>query len=211
MDTREHFLANTAGYSSPPTYTPQGFYYLNLHTTTTPYHETALNPHIFASDFNNATRCFPEHFSSFTDNNCHLSNVNHLTNNNENCNNNYYTVGGGYEIHEERLINNSKNQELNKKVQEKSNSECECSFSYAGSDDYDIAPYEGQGLQNIEVSNQSACVTEDLDSNYNNDDLKKNYFVLNSVVKDKVQNGCKSEQQYQKRDQLTQGKGKNCE
>lgn len=213
MDTREHFLANTAGYSSPPSYTPQGFYYLNLHTTTTQYHEAALTPQIFASsgiapDFNNyssATRCFPEYFSSFTDNNCHFSNANnsnnnHLTNN-ENCNNNYYT--GGYEIHEENL---NKNQKLSEKVQDKSNSDCDCSFSYAESDEYEIAPYEGQRLQNIEVSNQSENATED-PSNYS-EGARKNYAVLNSVVKDKgmhkVQNGSKSGQ-YHKRDQLAQG------
>lgn len=193
MDTRDHFLANTAGYSSPPTYTPQGFYYLNLHTTTTTqYHEaSALSPHIFASsgiapDFNNyATgRCFPDYFGSFTDNNCHLfSNVHNINNNNnnnddnrlmnnENCNNNYYTSGGAnYEVHEENL-------NLNKKVSEKdkSSSDCECSFSYAGSDECEVTPYEG-------YQNRSSAI-QDL-RNYSSDGVRKEYVMLNSVSKEK--------------------------
>lgn len=212
MDTRDHFLGNTAGYSSPPTYTPQGFYYLNLHTTTTTqFHEAStLTPHIFAStgiapDFNSyaTSRCFPDYFGSFTDNNCHLLSNVHNNNNNddhrlmnsENCNNNYYNSAGsgsGYEIHEENL---NKNQKVHEK--EKASSDCECSFSYAGSDEY--APYEGQGLQ----SRTSAI--QDL-SNYGSDDVRKEYVMLNSVVKGKeLQKGSKSEELISKNQLTTHG------
>lgn len=176
----EYSLSNSSNYPSPPLYTPQGFYYLNLHPSTTQYHETTITPQIFGSsgittDFNNypnTTRYFSEYCP--TESLCHSSNNTHLTNN-ENCNNNYYTNDSNYEIHEENF-----NKKLLEKVHEKSNSDCDCSYSYTGSDDFEIAPYEGKGLQ---IQEQSASEKHDLA--FYADVNKKNYLVLNSGSKTK--------------------------
>uniref|UniRef100_A0A336M2F5 CSON010574 protein n=1 Tax=Culicoides sonorensis TaxID=179676 RepID=A0A336M2F5_CULSO len=212
MDTREHFLTNTAGFSSPPTYTPQGFYYLNLHTTS--YHEAQITPHIFGpstgitstdiNSYNSATRCFPEYFPSFTDNNCQLT-LNHNNNNNnyhalhsENCNNNYNYINNAnndYEISQHEQ--NSK--KISSEIQEKSNSDCECSYSFTGSDDFD-GSNQGRALQlNEKNVNQSATIdlsnySASKNNNNQNDDNKKNYAMLNNVMRDKkFSNECEPE------------------